>query len=367
MFYFYKYPNQHNIYSLHKFYYEIITVWSKAKAGIKYNNLMLSSAECNEFVTNAPTSFERKIASIYQLFARLTSAQKNRLKRGFESNNNIEVLCNGNVSTSLLTYDMINQIDVKLSKSLYEFGVLMYNEAIKYTGFTDIYGTHKQHFDDFKKYNRSHNRFITVCPFCGINELKSEYHNGKDAYDHYLPKHKYPFTSVNFKNLAPMCDQCNEDNKGLRDPIYDKGDKKFRKAFYPYRKSNLAIIPKLSIDRQCNLLEPQKGQIQVEYKCHKNDEQRITWEKLFGIINRHNATISSNSSIWIENMVMRYHNECKYNSKKRAISFEKFVAREIELLKHQFIYDRNFLRIAFFIELQNSKRLIPQLHNWANP
>lgn len=69
-----------------------------------------------------------------------------------------------------------------------------------------------------------------VCPFCGIHPLHK---TSREDYDHLAPKALYPLVSVNPRNLAPMCHDCNSKNKGQKDVLYtDEGN---RRAFiYPY-------------------------------------------------------------------------------------------------------------------------------------
>ena len=75
------------------------------------------------------------------------------------------------------------------------------------------------------------------CPYCGIADIKGQHHRLKDAYDHYLPKSIYPFNSVNFKNLAPMCHECNSSYKLAKEPAPQNSPWTWTnegKAFYSY-------------------------------------------------------------------------------------------------------------------------------------
>lgn len=68
-----------------------------------------------------------------------------------------------------------------------------------------------------------------VCPFCGLSKMNKTY---REDYDHIAPKSKYPLLSVNIKNLAPMCHQCNAKFKKEIDIYYKDGN---RRPFpYPY-------------------------------------------------------------------------------------------------------------------------------------
>jgi hypothetical protein len=71
------------------------------------------------------------------------------------------------------------------------------------------------------------------CPFCGIGNIKSPHHTKREAHNHYLPKALYPFNSINVRNLAPTCHECNSTYKLSKDPAHNDA-KRRRKAFNPY-------------------------------------------------------------------------------------------------------------------------------------
>lgn len=63
---------------------------------------------------------------------------------------------------------------------------------------------------------------LKICPYCGKDEV-IESIRSKRQIDHYLPKRKYPFFALNYFNLIPACDLCNEaPKKGTRDPIVEE-------------------------------------------------------------------------------------------------------------------------------------------------
>ena len=62
-----------------------------------------------------------------------------------------------------------------------------------------------------------------------------------------MPKGSYPFISVNFKNLAPMCSECNSSYKLAKDPtkhidpLHAASGSTRRKSFYSYAVADSAI------------------------------------------------------------------------------------------------------------------------------
>lgn len=361
MFYFYKYLDKHPINNLHKFYAEIITVWCNAKNGTTYSNALLATADCTEFVNKSPIDFKTTISNIYLEFSHLTTLQKKRMLQGLTINNDIEGLCGGKLN--FLTFAEIKKMRKGLDTLLKDFGYYMYENAIKFTtAFTDKYGSHKVHFDNFKEENRKTNSMIGTCPFCGLNGLKTEYHKSKrDAYDHYLPKSKYAFNSINFKNLAPICDTCNEGYKGAKDPIFDKTKKKRRKAFYPYSTANDKIQIDVTLSKACNLLKPKIKDLAVSYSCIGKDPEINTWKDLFGIDEQLSTKILDRQQDWFENLIINYSSlkqAAVTNGELFTMSFQNYVQSRINVYKTRGISDMYFLKGAYLQELQRTGRML---------
>ena len=119
-------------------------------------------------------------------------------------------------------------------------------------------GKIEDHYDCFVTANNK-----GKCPYCGIFSLDSQYDPSREAYDHYLPKSKYPFNSINFKNLAPMCEKCNSRNKGVKDPLYSSNGTR-RKSFYSYQTNQPRIEIEVEVQtRDWNQLKPEEIQIRT--------------------------------------------------------------------------------------------------------
>lgn len=93
----------------------------------------------------------------------------------------------------------------------------------------DKYNTVQSHFEAFidPDYQKAF-----VCPFCGLLSLKPKglY---RSPYDHFIPKAMYPFMSINFQNLFPICHDCNSDEKKDIDTLYLTPTQR-HKALYPF-------------------------------------------------------------------------------------------------------------------------------------
>ncbi|WP_031546637.1 hypothetical protein [Salinicoccus luteus] len=66
--------------------------------------------------------------------------------------------------------------------------------------------TRKTFHENFKKENK-----IMVCPYCDIDTTISISNN---SVEHFLPKSKFPFLSMNAMNLIPSCTACNKSYEG---------------------------------------------------------------------------------------------------------------------------------------------------------
>ncbi|MFH5027511.1 hypothetical protein ACHHZ2_04910 [Citrobacter freundii complex sp. 2024EL-00237] len=69
------------------------------------------------------------------------------------------------------------------------------------------------------------NRFLGIyaCPYCNSEEIETIYddigQHYRPAFDHFIPKYKYPLISFSIFNLIPSCTKCNSTYKKTLDPI----------------------------------------------------------------------------------------------------------------------------------------------------
>jgi len=116
----------------------------------------------------------------------------------------------------------------ELTTSLEVLFRTLYDETLDRVSFQQAVGTTlERHYKAFREMGQR------VCPFCGLNNYRDRGSGSRASYDHYLPQAIYPFGAVNFGNLVPMCDECNEQpNKGATDILFrDKGRTKRRTFF----------------------------------------------------------------------------------------------------------------------------------------
>lgn len=263
------------------------------------------------------------------------------LKRGVHVNNKIRLLCNGELTP--VEYQDINKINKDLSKHLKTLFDKLYDKAINRAIFYNNYQKVDEYYKDLVGRSR-------VCRACGINKVLTKFHSKRSALDHYLPRSHFPFTSINCKNLVPICDTCNSKYKLGENTIFDivkKNNvvisKKRKKAFYPYSKLN----PYPSIDVKITLKKPFSNIIvpddmDISFESKGFEEQVSSWDRLFGIKENYLAECCTDD-------MFTYYEE-QYVAE---ISFGKTHKDYLESLNRNKFGDMNFLKIAFLDGVNN--------------
>lgn len=231
--------------------------------------------------------FVGSVKKIFDLCKSLSCWQRCKLAYWYKVNNRIEDLCNGKYKPAL--YSDLDTINEELSEEIKSIYDNLYSQ--NKIGLKEI----STHYTNFIKTNNK-----GICPFCGIYPLDGEFANTREAYDHYLPKSKYPFTSINLKNLAPMCNKCNSGNKGVKNPIF-KNLSTRRKTFYPYTNSTLIKIEVSLSSNDIQNLQPADIDLTISAT---EQEKTDTWQELFGIDHRYKALFcGADGKAWIQQII----------------------------------------------------------------
>ncbi len=171
--------------------------------------------------------------------------------------------------------------------------------------------------------------------------MDSECDPTREAYDHYLPASKYPFNSVNLRNLAPACYKCNSQNKGSKDPLQDGAGIK-KKAFYSFAANRYPIQISIHI-KSANHLPKNERDIQISLRCAGHDEEIETWDRIYRIRERYKAKClsASGAKYWLQRIVdesKNYHQPSETSLSEELEQCEKFPWHESNFLKGAF-YD----------------------------
>ena len=259
-------------------------------------------------------TLKKPLHDIFVEYQKLKSEEKKRLQEGFESNNTIQELCAGKHTP--LTYD---EIPAKMQGLLKGFFNGMWENVLETKSIQAVCGTKMEHFKTFV--DRGFQKAI-ICPFCGLEGLKSQDDEVRDPYDHYLPKAIYPFIGVSFKNLVPACKSCNSDYKKECD-TFDLAVKR-KKAFYPFDaslESNavfVKIVSKEPYDKNSFTFLSSSLSWDIEFHdTGNNAEELATWNRVYRLKIRYKARIQQREHEWWSQL-KRCYKRWKFDS------FEEF-------------------------------------------
>jgi hypothetical protein len=298
----------------------------------------------------AANFFNSSIEKIFKAFAAINDDNfKLELIDYYSNNNNIEEICS-NPKLPILTYKALKAKQETLGKELKSFYSKLYGKESPFN--LKDFGSLKT-----KSLPAHYNAFFTQnnegkCPFCGIKDLKGIHHTKKEAYDHYIPKGKFPFNSINFKNLAPMCNDCNSSYKGEDLVIGEMTNR--NKAFYPYGTSqpdikdfNISIKLKTS-----DILKIKPKDVVLEIKLTGFDEEIEAWKRVFGIDERYKALLcGKNVGIdWFQMINEGYINAIAMG---QTFTKKEFLDMKLFETKANLLAEDGFLKSVFLEECES--------------
>lgn len=243
----------------------------------------------------------------------LNRSEKNIVQKAYKNNNDVQAVCNNRIKP--LKFDELPALIRPSLTALYASRGILYamlTSKTAYQKIKDKCGSLKAHFEHFRVANQ-----YSICPFCGMENLITEYEDSKNEYDHYISKGDYPFCSINFKNLVPICDYCNKSgNKGQKDIAYipNSNPAKQEKIYYPYT-SNIANHKiKLEINSSTtDLKDPATWNLSVACSPASNNNRMERWKEIFNIESRYKGKIAKDSYTWKERIRQKYYLRCKKN------------------------------------------------------
>lgn len=316
MIYFYQSISPHKIENLQKYlHYFFIQLFTDVYTTYTPANFIDKSFQA--IINENKVQVDNRLRAIYTAYMKLHPSKRTIVKKAFRNNIDIEGICSGTVKPYKYT-DLPKGI-VKPLKLLYD---QLWNPILSYARVVDKCGTVKTHFNKFRKVNTN-----SVCPFCGIDGLLNEYDNLKNAYDHYIPQKKYPFCSVLFKNLSPICDQCNKSgNKGSKDIPFKPKTKIQTPLYFPY-----SSIPnhkiKLSISSaSTDLKKLTTWTLNIDCVPVTNTDKKKAWNDIFNIEKRYKAIIAKGSSHWANKIIQELHAQ----KKQKGFNLNNYISNKID-------------------------------------
>ncbi|TCK92561.1 hypothetical protein EDC19_1705 [Natranaerovirga hydrolytica] len=247
--------------------------------------------------------------------------EKEKLADAFSKNIQVENVCNMTVDP--VSYeDLLNGSSeefVRCISALKTIQGYLYDNLLKLKGLVEEVGTLKNYYEKF--YDES---IEYVCPFCGIGPMLTSKDQFREAFDHYLPRSKYPFVSLLRKNLFPICHTCNSTYKG------DKNPRDHGKVFYPFMRDDNDCEPVFTI--RTGVIE------NLEIASQHFQGEIETWNEVFAIKDRIKNFAEVNLSGWMSNVSEAVG---IYN-----IDLETAKNAEIERCKSNKMQDHKFIKKA---------------------
>jgi len=358
-------PIKHDIDKLQEYLdFLFFDIWLNAKGDfnshlLKANDDLFNIYEVLEIQdSDWGNFFTARIASIHKEFANIDDDDfKTKLKESYIANNNIEGLCNDKRIIPI-TYQDIDSVYPSLSKALKDFYSKLYGSTspfnLKAFGFLN----EKLLPDYDKEFMIINDR--EICPFCGIHFLKGNNHTYREAYDHFIPKGIYPFNAINFKNLAPMCHECNSTYKLTKKPIYKndenninpiKREKTRNLSFYPYSTEKIQLNFNLKLKTgSIDKLTPKDIELVIE--SENKNEQVESWNRIFGLEERYKALLCSPSAgkDWFNSIMDEYQNAKELSDIVEADQYYNVILKDA---KKNLFSGQGFIKSVFLEECKN--------------
>lgn len=317
-------------------------VWCKAPIRGNYSlDLFLANPELHEVMSafhyddsKGAEFFSGHVERIYGLFSGLTTAQIAEFQEWYQDNNDLEKVCANDPAAHLVRYADI-AVDYKdLGEQLAFFFKGLYSQSLlDLAALRAKIGDIDDHYQAFASTNKG-----GKCPFCGIGDIKGAHHSKREAYDHYLPKALYPFNSINFRNLAPACHECNSTYKLSKDPAHNPAGR--RKAFNPYAAAGHAVHIQVTLQHaDIDKLVP--ADITMEFGPAALVEELDTWKDVYRIEERYTAKLcgENDGKYWLTQVL----DECQAYDKQP----DDILTMRAQQAQSRPYADCNFLRKPF--------------------
>lgn len=256
-----------------------------------------------------------------QAYELSSEGEKEKLSGAYNNNIQIESICNLEVVPVSYEYLLSNasQNFTRCLEILDSIQDYLYDNLLNLNRFTETVGTLKNYYEQF--YNET---IYYVCPFCGLLPMLTPKDYFREAFDHYLPRSKYPFVSLLRENLFPICHTCNSAYKGTK-TLRDYG-----KVFYPFTTEPNDCEPVISI--RAGVIE------NLEIKSENFHEEITTWNEVFDIKNRIKNIAEVNINGWMSNLQEAMEN---YN-----VDYEHAKNAEINGCNSNKMQDHKFIKKA---------------------
>jgi hypothetical protein len=237
-------------------------------------------------VSHHPKILNERFKFIHDSIKSWNQKDKSRFIQAIRDSNKVKEICIGRVKP-LKDADIPAVIRQEIKDLFHDLYETVLKKA-KHYGLS--YGYLKDHYLTFQGHK---NNQYEYCPACDIWQLMAA-EEGRDQYDHYLPKENYPFSAVNFKNLIPICGKCNTfEVKSNQDILSFTGV-----AFYPFDESHKGIEIKIKITKE-DPSDIAKNHWTIAYSHADGKKKEIdAWKSIYKIEERYQKHVVGHVDTW---------------------------------------------------------------------
>nr|WP_321237214.1 hypothetical protein [uncultured Psychroserpens sp.] len=324
-------PIKHPIFTLHsQLEHLVCQVWCNASDNNTCEELL---DEDFEVIYNTYDWLKTSVDDIYEKCKILTPEQRADIKEAYNVNNRIEELCNG-VLAPIELDELHTVVETDMKPLLVRFYDYLIDRAT-------VPGDKLDYYNKLIKKNP-----FDTCPCCGLTPIESAVTHYREDNDHYLPKANYPFATVNFENLVPLCGKCNKKHKSTKNP-FENG----RVSFYPFDPNHqeIGIETEIVDSDDLDYRKLREEDVQISFD---NDADKIdTWNWLFRINSRYNEETCKFSKTELRRIANRL---LRNNKRKTGLTYDEILEDEIDDYKIEKYEDRKFLKIPFLEEIRRN-------------
>lgn len=328
-------PINHPIFTLHNYVEHLVCqVWCNASDASTCENLLDANFE---IIYNAYPWLKAGVDAIYEACKTLTKDERADIREAFNINNRISELCNGTL-TPIELDDLPDVVEAQMKPLLLRFYDYLIDRA-------EVPGDKLDYYNALRAANPS----LTFCPCCGLSSMEPVESDYREDNDHYLPKAKFPFASVNFQNLIPLCDKCNKKCKSTKNP-FEAG----RLSYYAFDTTHVPIKISISLVDNVDLDYNALRENDIEIDFSNDPDKNSTWDWLFQIKGRYNKAIREFSKGELRLLAKRFLGN---RNNKLGQTYEQILDELIEDYEIDIFEDRKFLKQPFL-------RAIKEKHEW---
>jgi hypothetical protein len=318
-------PIEHPVFTLHEYLEHLVClVWCNASEDSTCSDLLDANFET---IYNAYDWLKKDVDVIYEKCKTLTDKQREDIRAAFNINNRIAELCEGKFKPVEL-----NKLPDVVKENMKPLLVKFYDNLIK---LAQVPGDKLEYYNALLSANPS----FKFCPCCGLTPIESAETHYREDNDHYLPKADFPFATVNFQNLAPLCYKCNQKYKGEKNP-FEAG----RISFYAFDTVHTPIEVSISITDSDDLDYRKFRVNDIDIDFNNDIDKTSTWDWLFGIKKRYNEEIRKFSKSELRTLANRIYRNTK---RKTGLTYEQILEDTIEDYEIEMFEDRKFLKRPF--------------------